>query len=91
MIVDDLVRLVSIRIHPEAHIKINQDKCRGCRHRACVYGCPAACYQWNEEAMRMEFAHESCIECGTCLVMCNEGALDWNFPKGGFGVRFRLT
>ena len=32
-----------------------------------------------------------CLECGTCLIICEKGALDWKYPRGGFGVRYRLT
>ena len=36
----------------------------------------------------MEFAYEACVECGTCLAVCDRDALDWHYPVGGFGVRF---
>ena len=91
MIVDDLFDIVSYRIYEEAHIKINRDICQSCTHRACTFICPAACYQWNEARTRIDFAYEPCLECGTCLLACDKGALDWHYPQGGFGVRFRLT
>ena len=91
MIVDDLFDIVSYRIYEEAHIKINRDICQSCTHRACTFICPAACYQWNEARARIDFAYEPCLECGTCLLACDKGALDWHYPQGGFGVRFRLT
>jgi ferredoxin like protein len=91
MIVDDLFDLISYRVHHEAHIRVNRDICQACIHRACTFACPAACYQWNEERSRIDFAYEACLECGTCLLICDKGALEWNYPKGGFGVRYRLT
>ena len=91
MIVDDLFDLVSYRVHPEAHIKVNRVICEHCTHRACTFACPARCYLWNAEKGRIDFAYEPCLECGTCLLICDEGALEWNYPKGGFGVHFRLT
>jgi ferredoxin like protein len=91
MIVDDLFDLVSYRVHPEAHIKVKRTICERCTHRACTFICPAACYQWNAERSRIDFAYEPCLECGTCLLICDKGALEWNYPKGDFGVRFRLT
>ena len=48
--------------------------------RACTYACPARCYTWSEERGRVEFAYEACLECGTCLLLCDEGALDWHYP-----------
>lgn len=91
MVVDDLFDLVSYRVHPEAHIRVNQDACQGCIHRACTFACPARCYTWSEERGRVDFAYEACLECGTCLLLCEQGALDWHYPEGGHGVRFRLT
>jgi ferredoxin like protein len=91
MIVDDLFELVSYRVHPEAHITVNREVCASCDHRACAFVCPARCYLWNEERERIDFAYEPCLECGTCLLVCDKGALVWNYPKGGFGVRYRLT
>jgi ferredoxin like protein len=91
VIVDDLFDLVSYRIHPEPHIRLNAAACEECTHRACTFACPARCYVWSEERSRVEFAYEACLECGTCLMLCDRGALDWNYPPGGHGVRFRLT
>ena len=91
MIVDDIFDLVSYRVHPEAHIKVNRDMCQQCAHKACTFACPARCYLWNAERGRIDFAYEPCLECGTCLLICDKGALEWNYPKGGFGVHFRLT
>jgi ferredoxin like protein len=91
MITDFLFELTSYRIDPEPHITVNREVCAACSHRACVFTCPARCYQWNENSARVDFAYEACLECGTCLIICDKEALKWSYPKGGFGVRFRLT
>ncbi len=91
MIVDEIFDLVSYRVHPEAHIRLNSDVCRECVHRVCTVACPARCYTWSEERGRVELAYEACLECGTCLLVCDQGALDWRYPHGGYGARFRLT
>ncbi|MCL5736514.1 MAG: 4Fe-4S dicluster domain-containing protein [Actinobacteria bacterium] len=91
MVVDELFDLVSYRIYPEPHIRLNPDVCQSCTHRVCTFACPARCYIWSEERDRVEFAYEACLECGTCLLLCDRGALDWHYPLGGYGVRFRLT
>ena len=91
MIVDEIFEIVSYKIDAEAHIRVNQDICHECTHRACTFACPARCYQWNEERERIDFAYEACLECGTCLLICDREALDWHYPRGGFGVHFRLT
>jgi ferredoxin like protein len=91
MITDHLFEMTSYRIDREPHITVNREVCASCNHRACVFTCPARCYQWNENNARVDFAYEACLECGTCLIICDKGALEWNYPKGGFGVRYRLT
>jgi ferredoxin like protein len=91
MIVDEIFDLVSFKIHPDAHIRVKKETCQACPHKGCTFSCPARCYQWNQERNTVDFAYEACLECGTCLIICDQGALDWNYPKGGFGVRFRLT
>ncbi len=91
MMIDDLFEWMSYRIHTEPHIRVNSDICRKCAHRACTFACPARCYQWDAEKGRIDFAYEPCLECGTCLLVCDLKALEWNYPQGGFGVRFRLT
>ena len=91
MITDDIFELVSFNIDQDPHIKVNRDICQKCTHKACTFACPAGCYQWNPDRDRIDFAYEACLECGTCLIICDNEALDWNYPRGGFGVRFRLT
>lgn len=91
MVVDDIFDLVSYRLNSEPHIRLKQEVCRGCLHRACTFACPARCYTYSEERDRIDFAYEACLECGTCLLLCDRGALDWSYPVGGCGVRYRLT
>jgi ferredoxin like protein len=70
VVTDELFELVSYRINPEAHIRLNPDTCKGCTHQACTYSCPARCYTYSDERERVEFAYEACLECGTCLRGC---------------------
>jgi ferredoxin like protein len=89
--IDDLTRLTQFQVDDRSHIVINKDICRTCDHRACVGMCPAGCYTFNEETRLLSVVYETCLECGTCYVSCNKGAIDWSYPRGGFGVRYRLT
>ena len=91
MVTDELFDLVSYRVYPEPHIRLDAEVCLGCTHRACTFSCPARCYTWSEERGRVDLAYEACLECGTCLLVCDREALDWHYPVGGYGVRFRLT
>ncbi|MDY6911458.1 MAG: ferredoxin family protein, partial [Chloroflexota bacterium] len=34
------------------------------------------------------FSYDGCLECGACRISCAKGAVDWNYPRGGFGVSF---
>ena len=53
---------------------------------------PARCYQWNDERKAIDFAYEACLECGTCLVVCDKGGPGLELSEGAvYGVRFRLT
>ena len=39
----------------------------------------------------MEIATDGCFECGTCRVLCEpSGDLEWNYPRGGYGVLFKF-
>jgi ferredoxin like protein len=89
MITDHLFELTGYRIDKESHITVNREMCTSCDHRA--FTCPAGCYEWNEAGARIDFAYEACLECGACYIICDKGALQWNYPRGGFGVRYRLT
>jgi ferredoxin like protein len=52
--------------------------------------CPAGCYTLTE-AGQVEVASDGCFECGTCRVMCEPaGEVEWNYPRGGYGVLFKF-
>jgi ferredoxin like protein len=52
--------------------------------------CPAGCYSLNDSG-RVEIAVDGCLECGTCRVVCAATKdIEWNYPRGGFGVLFKF-
>lgn len=52
--------------------------------------CPAGCYGLND-AGQVEVVPDGCFECGTCRVLCEpSGEIEWNYPRGGFGVLFKF-
>ncbi len=57
----------------------------------CVQACPAKCYTYTEETGRLDVVYENCLECGTCLVICEKKAVEWKYPRGGYGVHYRMT
>jgi len=73
----------------ETHISIQQEICKTCVEKYCIYICPGGLYSINEENGELLLEYSGCLECGSCKVACPHGALEWNFPRGGFGVQYR--
>jgi len=91
MNIEDIQQLTQYIIDEQPHIVVDKEICRSCDHRACVQSCPANCFTWNEETSLLSVVYETCLECGTCYVVCDKSALDWTYPRGGYGVNYRLT
>ncbi|MCL6561298.1 MAG: ferredoxin family protein [Firmicutes bacterium] len=71
-----------------AHILINKEICNHCADKPCTTSCPAGLYTLKGGELSFDYA--GCLECGTCRVVCpNKGAIQWDFPRGGFGIHFR--
>jgi len=71
----------------DPHIIVNIESCEDCKLKPCILGCPAQCFQFIEG--QIHFQYEDCIECGTCKILCKKEAIQWNYPRGSFGVVFR--
>jgi ferredoxin like protein len=79
------------KLDQQPHIEIDVAICRTvCTVRACLQVCPADLYAVNDEG-DMTVNWEGCLECGTCLICCDEKALSWHYPRGGFGVQYRMS
>jgi ferredoxin like protein len=78
---------LSFKQDPEPHIEIQVEACADCSDHPCVIACPAGNYEWDGE--RIVHTCEGCLECGTCRIICPQGAVAWRYPLGGYGVRFR--
>ena len=90
--VDDLFDITSFELDREAHIVVDPAHCGACELRPCTTTCPARCYAWSEADRKMSFVYSGCLECGTCYVVCDAEAFTrWRYPRGGFGVSYRLT
>lgn len=78
---------VTFKVDREPHIVIRQELCLTCEGHPCTIVCPAGLYVWEED----QLVHncEGCLECGSCRAICPLGALDWRYPLGGYGVRYR--
>ena len=73
-----------------AHIVVDGTICETCPHHLCISGCPVRCFNFFEIDGKptMVFQYEDCVECGTCDIMCDQGAVSWNLPRGSFGVAY---
>jgi ferredoxin like protein len=87
---EDRMGTVQFEVHPDAHITIDDDTCRGCSTRNCVVACPANLFVPTSDGGIL-FNYENCFECGTCYMVCNNGSVHWSYPEGGHGVVFRRS
>lgn len=86
MKIEDKLALNKFEVDKEPHIKLKEDSCRGCDLRPCLNICPAQCYTLRDN--KVHFDYEGCLECGACRIACEKGAVEWSYPRGGFGVVF---
>ena len=86
---EEKMRTPRFRVDETAHIVVDGEKCRSCSVRTCTYVCPANLFVPLDDGSVL-FNYEQCFECGACYFVCTqEGAIQWTFPKGGYGVTFR--
>ena len=90
MEVEEKLTINLIRTDENSHIKIDQEKCKICIVQPCLFVCPAKLYKMNEETKEITVEHAGCLECGTCLIVCEQNALTWTYPQGDFGVQYRF-
>ena len=86
--IKDKLALDTFKLDKESHLEVDQEICRKCETRCCLYICPAQVYTLEEED-RVQVQFEACLECGACLIACPHDAIHWDYPRGGFGVQYR--
>lgn len=90
MEIEDKLSKTRFNIDINAHIVIDASRCKICVDKPCLYVCPVKNYVPKEEDEEtVLFSWQGCLECGACRVICPKGAIDWKYPRGGFGVCFR--
>ncbi|MFH1381570.1 MAG: ferredoxin family protein [Chloroflexota bacterium] len=88
MKIEEKLALDVFHVDSTAHIKVNQEICRKCPHKRCTLVCPVENYKLEGEDI--VFSWEGCLECGTCRIACDQGAVTWDYPRGGCGVAYRF-
>lgn len=83
---EDKLFLVKTKKDTVSHIEVDKIKCRRCQSKICLRVCPAKTYE--EHDGEIVVAYENCLECGSCRVVCSDGAIHWENPRGGMGVTF---
>lgn len=47
-------------------------------------------YELNDKG-QVEITADGCVECGTCRIIGEPtGDIEWNYPRGGYGVLFKF-
>jgi ferredoxin like protein len=86
--IEERLGLVSFEVDKEKHIKVDTSICRDCIDKPCLKFCPARRYTL-EKGEEIAHDYEGCLECGTCKFACPRGAVDFSYPRGGYGVYYR--
>jgi ferredoxin like protein len=74
----------------ESHIRIiAPEACVKCESKGCLSFCPVGAYREQEDG-HVQIAYQSCIECGSCRVMCPHANVSWKYPRGGYGVAYKF-
>jgi ferredoxin like protein len=86
--VEDKLALNKFVVDRDVHITINEPLCEDCSLKSCTYVCPADCYSLRED--HVTFSYEGCLECGSCRLSCHKDAINWVYPRGGFGICYQF-
>jgi ferredoxin like protein len=85
--IEDKLAVNKYDVDKEVHIRINENICNKCEEHYCVPACPADCFKESEGHITLSY--EGCLECGSCHIVCENGAIDWTLPRAGFGICYQ--
>ena len=89
MKIEDKLYTVTSKTDEESHlVQIDPDVCEACERKWCTIFCPAETYKWEDDKLLIAF--ENCLECGACKIGCPYLNIQWRYPRGGFGVRYKF-
>jgi len=87
MAIEDKLCKVRFNVDDTPHIKVDTTICESCSEKPCLHVCPAQNYTLQEG--KLTFTWQGCVECGACHIVCPTDAIQWDYPRGGFGVSLR--
>jgi len=87
MAIEDKLSKVRFNVDIEPHIKVNKEICEICSEKPCLCVCPVQNYVLTDG--KLTFTWQGCVECGACRIACTRDAIEWSYPRGGFGVSLR--
>ncbi len=73
----------------ESHLKVDNDVCKKCKDKCCLYICPANVYEWDSVNNTLIIRYENCLECGACKIACAKNNILWSYPNCEFGVKYK--
>lgn len=85
--IEERLGLLGFEVDKERHIKVDTKVCSGCKDKPCLRFCPAK--RFTIEKGEIVHNYEGCLECGSCKIACPRGAVDFSYPRGGYGVYYR--
>ncbi len=66
-------------------ISVDNEKCNNCGR--CLVICIKSLWKKKEGNIYIIDEYKSrCVECGSCALVCEPGAIDFSYPAGGTGV-----
>ncbi len=85
---DNPLKNTIIKKARSSHIEIvDRDICLNkCEDKPCTFYCPSRVFSWEGEKIVVDYGR--CVECGACPWGCPYENISWNFPPGGFGVKY---
>ena len=88
--IDDKLYLNRYVVDNIPHLKIIDSKiCKTCKAKSCLTFCPAGVYKLEDN--NLSLSYEGCLECGACRIACCNNNIEWNYPRGGYGIAYRLA
>lgn len=73
----------------DSHLIVDQDICKSCKEKTCIYICPADVYSQDEKSENIIMQYENCLECGACRIACPKKNISWRYPSSGCGVVYK--